>query len=218
MAQVRVLVADDHGIVRSGLALLLERQADITVVGEASDGRAAAEAALRLAPDVLIVDITMPGMTGTEVTAQLKATMPALKIVALSVHEELSYVRALLDAGADSYVLKRSAGEVLISAIRSAVAGEPYLDPSLTPVISHYLTRRSPSTSGAPSDVLSEREDEVMRLLARGYASKEIAADLGLSSKTVDTYRARGMEKLGLTSRAALVRYALKQGWLTDEQ
>jgi two-component system, NarL family, response regulator NreC len=216
MADLRVVLADDHGVVRAGLKLLVDSQPEMTVVGEAGDGREAWEQVQALQPDVLIVDISMPQLTGTKVTAHLKTALPAIKVIALSVHEELSYIRAMLEAGADGYVLKRSAGEVLIEAIRAVVAGGQYLDPSLTPTIAQHLGRRRATSADAPASLLSEREAEVLRLVAQGYLSKAIAAQLGVGSKTVDTYRLRAMEKLGLSSRAALVRYALEQGWLSE--
>jgi len=216
MSDLRVMLADDHGVMRAGLKLLIDSQPEMTVVGEAGDGLQAWEQAQVLQPDILVVDISMPGLSGTEVTTRLKATTPAVKVIALSVHEELSYVRALMEAGAHGYVLKRSAGEVLIEAIRAVVAGGQYLDSSLTPTIAQHLGRRRATSAEIPASSLSEREAEVLRLVAQGYLSKEIASQLGINSKTVDTYRLRAMEKLGLSSRAALVRYALQQGWLAE--
>jgi DNA-binding NarL/FixJ family response regulator len=216
MSDLRVMLADDHGVVRAGLKLLVDSQPRMAVVGEAADGQQAWEQALALQPDVLVIDLSMPQLTGAEVTTRLKATLPAVKVIALSVHEELSYIRALLEAGADGYVLKRSASEVLIEALWAVMAGRQYLDPLLTPVITQHLRHRRATGASAPASVLSDRETEVLRLVAHGYLSKEIAAQLGIGSKTVDTYRLRAMEKLGLSSRAALVRYALQQGWLAE--
>jgi DNA-binding NarL/FixJ family response regulator len=217
MDKVRVVLADDHAIIRDGLKLLVDAQPDMTVVGEAGDGRSAVAQAQELAPDVIVMDISMPQLNGVEATAHLAATAPTVKVLVLSVHEESTYVRRLFAAGARGYLLKRSAGHVLLQAVRTVAAGEIYLDPLLTGTVITGLLKPAARAADLPLGELSERETEVLRLLARGYVSKEIADQLGVNSKTVDTYKARAMEKLGLKSRAAIVRYALQQGWLQEE-
>jgi DNA-binding NarL/FixJ family response regulator len=216
MAKLRVLLADDHAIIRDGLKLLVESQPDMTIVGEAGDGSSAVALAQTLLPDVVVMDISMPQLNGIDATTQLTSTVPAVKVLGLSVHAETTYVRRLFAAGARGYIVKRSAGDVLIHALRAVACGEVYLDPSLT----HAFvvgTARPAAGEDPHAAELSEREAEVLRLLAHGYVSKEIADRLGVSNKTVDTYKARAMEKLGLESRAAIVRYALRRGWLQEE-
>ena len=217
MAKLRVVLADDHAIIRDGLKLLIDAQPDMTVVGEAGDGRCAVAQAQELVPDVIIMDISMPQLNGVEATTQLTAIVPAIKVLVLSVHQESNYVRRLFAAGARGYVLKRSAGDVLIQAVRTVAAGELYLDPLLTGTVIIGLVKPAARAGDLPLLELSERETEVLRLVARGYLSKEIAEQLGVNSKTIDTYKARAMEKLGVTSRAAIVRYALQQGWLQED-
>jgi two-component system, NarL family, response regulator NreC len=214
IAKERVVLVDDHAILREGLKLLVNAQPDMTVVGEAGDGRSAVAQAQSLVPDIIVMDISMPQLNGLEATMQLTATMPAVKVLVLSVHADSNYMRHLFAAGAKGYVLKRSAGNVLIQALRTVAAGELYLDPLLTGAVITDLVKPTARAGDLPLIELSERETEVLRLVARGYISKEIAEQLGVNSKTVDTYKARAMEKLGLNSRAAIVRYALQQGWL----
>lgn len=213
MDGLRVFLADDHGVVREGLKLLLKAQPGIVVVGEASDGQTALENTLALRPDVLVIDISMPIMNGADVAVRLKAIDPSIKVLALSVHEESSYIRALFAAGANGYMLKRSAAEVLIQAVHSVAAGETYLDPLIAGKVIDRMVQTAPLVPERHV-ALSEREAEVLQQVAQGYSSKEIATKLNLSSKTVETYKARAMEKLGLGSRAAIVRYAIVQGWL----
>jgi DNA-binding NarL/FixJ family response regulator len=216
-AELRVFLADDHAVVREGLKALINAQAGMAVVGEAADGLDACERVPELRPDVVVMDVSMPGLTGSQATERLRRECPLVKILALTVHEDKGYIRQLLAAGAAGYVLKRSAAEELIHAIRVVAAGGVYLDPTMAGKVVGGFVRR-PAGESAPKGgaALSEREVEVARLTAAGYSNKEIAARLELSVKTVETYRARGMEKLGLKSRADLVRYAVQQGWLQD--
>jgi DNA-binding NarL/FixJ family response regulator len=216
-AELRVFLADDHAVVREGLKALINAQAGMAVVGEAADGLDACERVPELRPDVVVMDVSMPGLTGSQATERLRRECPQVKILALTVHEDKGYIRQLLAAGAAGYVLKRAAAEELIHAIRVVAAGGVYLDPTMAGKVVGGFVRR-PSGESAPKSggALSEREVEVARLTAAGYSNKEIAARLELSVKTVETYRARGMEKLGLKSRADLVRYAVQQGWLQD--
>ena len=214
MTKLQIFLADDHMVVREGLKTLINAQPDMSVIGEASDGQTAWQQARNCHPDVVIMDITMPELNGVEATAQLKRTCPDVKVVALSVHDDTSYVRQLLSAGASGYVLKHVAADVLIQAIRLVAAGGVYLDPAIAGhVIARYV--RVPAVASELLGAeLSERETEVAQRIAQGYSNREIGTQLNLSVKTVETYRARALEKLGLESRAALVRYALEHGWL----
>ncbi len=216
MTEVRVFLADDHAVVREGLKALINAQSGIKVVGESSDGLGACHQAAKLKVDVVVMDVSMPGLSGSQATEQLKKESPLIKVLALTFHEEKGYIRQLLAAGADGYVLKRAAPEELIRAIRVVGAGGTYLDPTMAGKVVGGFIQRLPTGAGATSAALSERENEVLGLTAAGHSNKEIASSLALSVKTVETYRARGMEKLGLKSRAELVRYAVQQGWLKD--
>jgi DNA-binding NarL/FixJ family response regulator len=214
MAELRIFLADDHAVVREGLKALINSQPDMQVIGEAEDGRAACQRARDLQPDIVILDVSMPHLNGAQAAEQLKRVCPNAKVLALTVHEDTGYLRQLLKAGAAGYVLKRSAAEELIHAIRIVAAGGIYLDPNLAgKVVDRFVRKPSTNTALQGSD-LSDRETEVLRLIAQGYSNKEIAAQLNISIKTVETYKARSMEKLGLHSRVEIVRYGLQQGWL----
>jgi two-component system response regulator NreC len=216
MKKLRVLLADDHKVVRDGLRLLVDGQRDMRLIGEAGNGREALRQARDLKPDVVVMDLSMPELNGLQATQRLKAERPEIKVVALTVHEDPSYLLQLCKAGAVGYVLKRSAGDDLIHAIRTVAGGGLHFDPTLA---SKALTGRPgdvPNKVGLHPGDLSEREKEVLMLLAWGYSNKEIAGNLGLSTKTVETYRVRISEKLGLRSRTEIVRYALRQGWLNE--
>jgi DNA-binding NarL/FixJ family response regulator len=216
MKKLRVLVVDDHAIVREGLRSLLGSDARFEIVGEAIDGAGALSAAERLHPDVVVMDVSLPGTNGAHVTRQLKQRWPDVRTLALTVHEEGGYLRSLMDAGATGYVLKRSAASELLRAIEVVGDGGTYLDTSIAgQLVSRLGPRRAALT---PSSALSDREREVVRHVAHGYSNKEIAAKLDVSVKTVETYRYRATEKLGLRGRADLVRYAIDQGWLSDGQ
>jgi DNA-binding NarL/FixJ family response regulator len=214
MAKLRVYLADDHAVVRAGLKALIDAQPEMEVIGEAGDGRTVCEQVQESQPDVVVMDVSMPVLNGAQATARLKQACPHVKVLALTVHEDKGYLRLLLEAGASGYVLKRAAAEELIHAIRTVAGGGVYLDPALAgKVVGSFV--RAPAGKGVPGIAeLSEREAEVVRLIAEGYSNKEIASRLSLSVKTVETYKARSLEKLGLDSRADLVRYALQRGWL----
>ncbi|CAN5196519.1 response regulator transcription factor [soil metagenome] len=215
MNKLRVFLADDHAVVREGLKALINAQASMIVVGEAADGLIACEQVPGLEPDVVVMDVSMPGLTGSQATARIRQECPSVRVVALTVHEDKGYIRQLLAAGASGYVLKRAAPEELIQAIRAVASGGVYLDPSMAgKVVGGFV--RKPVSVGPSSGELSDREADVARQTAAGYSNKEIAAKLELSIKTVETYRARAMVKLGLQSRAGLVRYAVQQGWLQE--
>jgi len=216
MKKTAILLADDHQVVREGLKLLINSQPDLRVVGEAGTGKEALQKARELKPEVVVMDLTMPELNGLQATELLKAEQPEIKIVALTVHEDLSYLRQLCKAGAAGYVLKRSAGDELIEAIRTVMAGGLHFDAKLAGKALAGLTREPGAKSEPHTSDLSEREKEVLILLAWGNSNKEIAAKLSLSIKTVQTYRVRIAEKLGLHGRTEIVAYALRQGWLNE--
>jgi DNA-binding NarL/FixJ family response regulator len=214
VTKLRVFLADDHAVVREGLKALINAQPGMEVIGEAADGQAALDAATQLQPDVVVMDISMPGLSGAKATERLKQACPRVKVLALTVHEDRGYLRQLLEAGASGYVLKRAAAEELVHAIRTVAGGGMYLDPSLVgKVVGSFVSKQS-ATEVSKGTGLSDREEEVVRLIAQGYSNKEIAARLTLSVKTVETYKARSLEKLGLRGRTDLVRHALQRGWL----
>ncbi len=214
MPVLKILLVDDHPIVREGLKTLILTQSDMEVVGEASDGQEACQQASLLQPDLVIMDISMPGMGGTQVTERLCRECPDTKVLVLTIHEDKGYIRQLLAAGAAGYVLKRAAGEELIHAIRVVSAGRTYLDPDMAGKVVTGFVRRTGESLPTKGPSLSDRELEIAKLTASGHSNKEIGNLLDLSVKTVETYRTRGMEKLGLSSRVDLVRYAVQQGWL----
>jgi DNA-binding NarL/FixJ family response regulator len=211
---LRVLLADDHVTVRHGLKLLIDGEPDMRVVSEASDGATAVQRALDSKPDVVVMDISMPGMNGLVATRTLKQLQPAMAIVTLTRHSDDAYLQELLRAGVSAYVLKQSAPTELLQAIRVAAAGGQYLDSTLAArVTAGFLAKKGLkiTKSGA---TLSERESDVLRLIASGHSNKEIASRLALSVKTVEAHKANGMRKLGLTGRIDIVKYAILQGWL----
>lgn len=214
MTKLRVLLAEDHAIVREGLRALLEAQPDMEVVGEAADGREALDAAKALGPDVVVMDISMPGTNGTRATEAIRRDCPGTRVLALTMHEDKGYLRQLVQAGASGYLLKRAAPQDLLQALRTVAAGGTYLDSALVGDVLVGFAGRAPGRDAKRDDELSEREAEVVRLIARGFSNKEIAAQLEISSKTVETYKARSLEKLGLSRRSDLVTYAVQRGWL----
>ena len=214
---IRVVIADDHAIVRDGLRALVEAQPGLEVVGEAADGQDAWLRACELKPDVLLLDVSMPAVGGAEAAERVAKDCPSVRVLALSMHEERGYVTRLLRAGAAGYVLKRTATAELVRAIRAVAAGGTYVDPSLAGALlaepRHHPRRAGALASGASAQ-LTGREDEVLRLVARGHSNKEVAAALDIGVKTVETHKTNAMAKLGIGSRAALVRFALDEGWL----
>jgi len=221
MSQLRIVLADDHAIVRDGLRGLIDAQNDMEVVGAASNGEEAVRLASELKPDVLVMDVSMPGMTGIEAAKQLRQDKSKSRILALTMHEDRATLRQLLEAGASGYALKRAAGEELINAIRTVATEGMYLHPTMAAkMVGSYIGKRPSGDTPRPendADILSEREIEVVRLLAQGYSNKEVGAKMDVSVKTVETYRARVAAKLGLQSRVELVRFALQQGWLQQD-
>jgi DNA-binding NarL/FixJ family response regulator len=216
MNTLRIFLADDHVVMREGLRSLVNAQADMNVVGEAGNGRAALLQARELQPDVVIMDVSMPDLNGIQVTERLKRVCQNITVLVLTAHDDSGYLRQLLEVGASGYVLKKAAAEELINAIRVVAAGGVYLDPALAgKVVGGYLGKRRLRGASQRSD-LSEREIEVLQLVAWGYTNKEAAGYLSLSVKTVETHKANLMEKLDLKSRVEIVRYALRQGWLRE--
>ena len=216
MKKVRVLLADDHMVLRDGLRLLVNGQRDMKVVGEAADGQEALRKARELKPDVVVMDLSMPKVNGLQATERLRVEQPGVKVVALTVHEDASYLLQLCKAGAAGYVLKRSAGDELIQAIRAVASGGSYFDATLASKALRAGPADKPAKEGTRPADLSDREREILIRLAWGYSNKEIAGNLQLSVKTVETYRLRVGEKLGLRSRTEMVQYALRQGWLSE--
>ncbi len=214
--KIRVLLADDHTVVREGLKFLLNQQPDMTVVGEAVDGEDAIQQVKTLTPNVVVMDISMPRCNGMQATERLKQMYPKIKVLVLSAYENIDYLRRLLKAGASGYVTKRSAAMELTRAIRTVNEGEIYLDSASAGILASDMAGRSAASDVKTGEPISPRETEVLRDIARGYSNKEIAARLQISIKTVETYKARLMEKLNLRSRVDIVRYASHQGWLEE--
>jgi DNA-binding NarL/FixJ family response regulator len=220
---IRVLLADDHAVLRAGLQALLNAEEDIEVIGEAENGRTAVEMVHSLEPDVVLMDVTMPGVSGLEATRRIKAAHPEIHVLALTMHDDASYLRDILKAGGSGYVLKEAASDELLSAIRAVKQGGTYLHPIHTKLLLDEMLDEHQPPSVAPDagaeryDLLSAREAQIFKLVALGHRNSEIAQFLHLSVKTVETYKARLMQKLDLHTRAALVRYALVLGILEDE-
>jgi two-component system response regulator NreC len=216
--KITVLLADDHAIVRAGLKALLDAQEDMTVVGEAGDGPTAIALTRQLEPNVLIADLSMPGGGLEAIRAIAELNLPT-RVLVLTVHAEERYLLPVLRAGGSGYVRKASAHTDLLAAVRTVARGEVFLDPAATKtLLQGYLGRVQSGDELDLGESLSEREREVVRLTAEGYTAHQAAEQLSLSPKTVETYRHRAMEKLGLTNRAQLVRYALRAGLLTPDE
>lgn len=218
MARIAVLLADDHAVLRAGLRMLIGAQPDMEVAGEASTGEEAERLARKLEPDVVLMDLTMPGGGGVEATARIRRELPRVRVLALTMHDDPAYLRSVLAAGASGYVLKRAASTELLLAIRTVHRGDTFVAPEMAGWLVQEALGRKGAREGerAPGDALSERERGVLRLVAQGHTNQEVADQLALSVKTVEAYRARLMDKLGLKSRADLVRYALSTGLLTQ--
>ena len=208
----RVLLADDHKMVRDGLRSLLEKQSDMEVVAEAENGRKAVRLAQERRPEVVIMDISMPDLNGIEATRQMIAAQPDIKVIALSMHSDRRFVVGMLEAGAAGFLLKDSAFEELVRAVKAVLANQIYLCPEVAgTVIKDYVRRIAPAEPLA-SEILTAREREVLQLIAEGYSTKQIASHLHVSAKTVETHRRQIMEKLGLYSIAELTKYAIREG------
>lgn len=216
MGKIKLLLADDHAVLRAGLKTLFNAQPDMEVVAEAADGEETVRKSQETAPDIVLMDITMPVMSGLKATQEIKSRNPAIKVLVLTMHEDESYLHQMLHAGADGYVPKKAADTELIAAIRATYRGEHFIHSSMTTgMVAELRHREMPSPAASrDEDGLSEREREVLRLLAMGHTNQEIADMLYLSVKTVATYKARLKEKLQLQGRADLVRYAIQRGLL----
>ena len=206
---MRILIADDHGIVRGGLRLLIDRQPDMTVVAEAVDGVDAFQQALAVKPDVCVLDVSMPRMTGLQAAREIRAHLPSTQALALSMHDDERYVFEALKAGVSGYVLKREVDQVLLAAIRAVQRGEAFL----TNAVERSLVREwMADGSSGPREPLSPREQEVLKLIAEAHTNREISELLGLAAKTVEHHRASILRKLGMRDRVELVRYAIRRG------
>lgn len=212
MSATRVVIADDHALLREGLRALLKTASDIEVVGEAADGQQAIEACRRLEPDVVLMDVAMPGLGGLEATLQIRKELPRTRVLVLSQYDDREYVARFLKAGVSGYVLKRAAGSDLISAIRSVMRGGLVLDPAVARHAMGEPGEPLAPAEGDPYESLTDREKQVLRLVAEGRSSKEIAEALGIAVKTAMSHREHVMEKLGAHSRTELIRFALKRG------
>jgi DNA-binding NarL/FixJ family response regulator len=214
MKRITVLLAEDHEIVREGLRLLLEAESDIAVVGVAADGRQAVALTKKLDPDVVVMDIAMPLLNGLEATRQIRQALPGAKVLILSAHSDAAYIEQATAEGAVGFLLKQSSSHVLATAIREVRQGRTFFSPSIDRHLhNHY--HRTPHRAGLvknPVDRLSSREAEVLQLIAEGQANKQVAAELGISVKTVEKHRQRLMEKLGIHDTAGLTRYAISAG------
>ncbi|MCL4488752.1 MAG: response regulator transcription factor [Chloroflexi bacterium] len=208
---IRVLLVDDHAVVRSGLRLLIEQEPDIVVIGEAEDGAHAVQLACALQPDVTVMDITLPDFDGIEATRRIRAALPDARVLALTMHDEEAHLVPFLEAGGTGYVRKSAADRDVVTAIRTVARGESFLQPEGVQAIVREHRDTRPGL-----DVLSERERQVLTLTARGYTSREIGDQLALSPRTVETYRERIMQKLGLQHRSELVEFALTHNLLAD--
>ena len=211
---IRVVLIDDHAVVRSGLRLLLDAQDDIEVVGEGGNAQDAVFRARALKPEVILLDVVMPGESGIEVVPKLLKESPDTKILVLSMQDDPSYVREAFAAGAQGYVLKEAADEEVVSAIREVAAGGSYVHPALG---ARMVAAEAAERAAADADPLSDREREVLRLLALGHTNQEIASRLYISVRTAESHRAHIMQKLRLSTRAELVRYAISNGLLSEE-
>ena len=217
MPKLRVLLADDHETVREGLKSIVNAQSDMEVIGEAADGESAVARAVALRPDILLMDVSMPVLNGLKATAAVKARCPGTRVVTLTRHADDGYLHQLLRAGASGYVLKQSRSAELLQAIRAVAAGGTYLDPAIAGRLVNRLPGQTPLAVAGAGPGLSSREEEVIRLVAWGYGNKEIAAQLDLSVKTIETHKYNATQKLGLSHRIDLIRYALWRGWLRDD-
>ena len=214
--RLRVLLVEDHETVRQGLKLLIDREADLEVVAEASDGAQAIERGSLDQLDVVVMDISMPGVSGVVATRKLKELRPSLAVVSLTRHADQTFLEELLRAGASAYVLKQSPHSELLRAIRAAGAGQQYIDPTLMHHLAAPFAAQKRKRTGRASLTLTDRETEVLRFVSQGHSNKEIAARLDLSNKTIEVHKANAMRKLGLSGRIELLQYALHVGWLHD--
>ncbi len=211
---MKVLLADDHPVVLAGIKSLVDAEGEFEIVAEARDGLMAVELAASHDPEIAVIDISMPGLAGKALAARLKQACPSCRLLTLTVHEDQGYVKQMLEVGVSGYLLKRSAADDLIKALRVIAAGGLYIDPALSTKVASIGVAAMLTGEVEQSAQLSSREIEVLRLLAAGHSVKATAASLNIAVKTAETYKARAFEKLGLQSRVELIRYALSVGWL----
>lgn len=214
---IRIVVADDHQLFLEGLRALLSKEAEIEVVSEASNGREALSEARRQRPDVVVMDLSMPGLNGIEATRRISRSLPGVRVICLSMHTEPRFVEAALEAGASGYLPKDCAADEMTAAIRAVSSGKTYLSPSVAGVVVDVLRNRDAPEEENAFGVLTDREREVLQLLAEGQSTKELAAHLSLSVKTVGTHREHIMRKLGIRSIAGLTKYAIREGLTSPE-
>jgi two-component system, NarL family, response regulator NreC len=217
MSKLRILIAEDHETVREGIKLLINAQPDMEVISEVGDGLTAVSRAQTLAPDVVLMDVSMPGATGYQATESLNQLCPQVKVLALTRHTDKAYLQQLVRAGAYGYVLKQSPAAELLRAIRMVAEGRQYLDPAMTGTVLASYAGEPTSFNPNRQPWISKREEEVLRLIAWGFSNKEIGARIEISVKTVEAHRANAMRKLDLHSRIDIVRFALMRGWLQTE-
>jgi two-component system, NarL family, response regulator NreC len=216
MKKIRVLLAEDHAMVREGLKLLIDSQPGMEVIGEAENGQTAVELSQKLMPDIILMDVSMPDMNGLKATEKIRQECPSIKVLALTRHNDQGYLHEIMRAGAAGYVLKQNTAAELIRAMQAVATGGNYLDPAIAgKIIGRYLGGQTKSNADTQGD-LSPREAEVLRLIAWGYSNKEIATRLDISIKTVEAHKANSSRKLGLQSRIDIVRFAFLQGWLEE--
>ena len=214
--KLRIFLADDHEMIRDGLKMLINSQPDMECCGEAANGREAVERVCEMLPDMVVMDVSMPELNGLQATKKIKTACPDVRVLTLTRHTDDGYLQQLLKAGVSGYVLKQSASSELVHAIRAVAHGNLYLDPAIAQkVIGSYVGKAA--TKGAHvTGELSDREQEVLRMIAWGYSNKEVASRLDISIKTVEVHKANSMRKLGMKSRIDIIRYAMLQGWLQD--
>jgi DNA-binding NarL/FixJ family response regulator len=212
MSPVRIALVDDHPVVLAGIRALLQGAPDVELVGEANTGATGLKAICDCSPDIAVIDLSLPDISGMELARQIRRQCPHVKVIALTVHEDRAYVHPVLEAGARGYLLKRSAADELLRAIRAVNQGDIYLDPTIAEKAG--VTAPALAASHEDTGELSRREEDVLRLVAQGFSNKQIAGQLEVSVKSVETYKARAAEKKGLRSRADIVRYGIRQGWL----
>jgi DNA-binding NarL/FixJ family response regulator len=214
---IKVLLVDNHAIIREGLRSLLEKQSEMEVIADTDDGRKAIELVRELSPDIVIMDISMPGLNGIEATRQITAEFPDVKVIALSIHSKRRFVADMLSAGATGYILKECLFDELVQAIKAVAAGGRYLSPRITDVVVSDYVKRLSATTESPFEALNTREREVLQLVAEGKSTKQIALDLHVSTKTIEANRRQIMEKLNIHSVAELTKYAVREGLTTLE-
>lgn len=217
MEKLRIILAEDHNTVREGIKLLINSQKDMEVIGEAENGNEAVKITGSLAPDVVVMDISMPELNGLKATRKLKKLYPQVKILTLTRHTDKAYLQQFISAGVSGYVLKQSAPTELVRAIRTVSSGQNYLDPAITNNVFKDYSSGASTLRGETKSELTTRENDILRLIALGYSNKEIASRINLSVKTVEAHKANALRKLGMHSRIDIVRYAILHGWLQDE-